>query len=174
MDADITPTKSLTLLKILIRALHTMVLQPFLCIVLFIFFGCHSEEVDQRFSHPAQTFQTYKYALENSDFDLLGECFNSSQMEGEDRQGFAERWRQKTPAEIKAHLRREIAEERIINERIGYLLFDSSTLDDERTSPFFYFLRDSSGWKITSHLDSTFHQELERAIERGEYKLPDF
>ena len=149
-----------------------MALQLFLCLALFL--GCTSEDIDQRFSHPAQTFQTYKDALENSDFDLLWECFSSSQMEGEDRQGFVERWQQKTPAEIKAQLRREIAEERIINERIGYLLFDSSTLGDERTSPFFYFLRDSSGWKITSHLDSTFHQELEQAIERGEYKLPDF
>lgn len=151
-----------------------MALQSFLCLALFIFYGCHSEDIDQRFSHPAQTFQTYKYAIENNDFDLLWECFDSSQMEGEDRQDFVEQWRQKTPAEIKGHLRREIAEERIINERIGYLLFDSSTLGDERSSPFFYFLRDSSGWKITSHLDSTFHQELEQAIERGEFKLPDF
>ena len=151
-----------------------MVLQSFLCLALFIFHGCHSENVDQRFAHPAQTFQTYKDAIENSDFDLLWECFNSSQMEEENRHSFVERWRQKTPAEIKVHLRREIAEERIINDRIGYLLFDSSTLGDERMSPFFYFLRDSSGWKITSHLDSTFHQELEQAIERGEYKLPAF
>ena len=157
--------------KILIRALYTMALQLFFCLVLL--YGCNSEDIDQRFSYPVQTFQTYKYALENRDFDLLWECFNSSQR-GEDRQGFIERWQQKTPAEIKAQLRREIAEERIINERIGYLLFDSSTLGDERTSPFFYFLHDPSGWKITSHLDSTFHQELEQAIERGEYKLPDF
>ena len=149
-----------------------MALQLLLCLALVL--GCNSEDIDQRFSHPAQTFQTYKYALEDRDFDLLWECFNSSQREGEDRQDFVERWRQKTPAEIKAQLRREIAEERIINERIGYLLFDSSTLGDERASPFFYFIRDSSGWKITSHLDSTFHQELEQAIERGEYKLPDF
>ena len=149
-----------------------MALQLFLCLV--ILQGCNSEDIDQRFSHPAQTFQTYKYALETRDFDLLWECFNSSQREGEDRQGFVERWQQKTPVEIKAQLRLEIAEERIINEHIGYLLFDSSTLGDERTSPFFYFFCDSSGWKITSHLDSTFHQELEQAIERGEYKLPDF
>ena len=160
------------MLKILILALRTMALQLFLCLALLL--GCASEDTDQRFSHPVQTFQTYKYALENSDFDLLWECFSSSQMEGEDRRDFVERWRQKTPTEIKAQLRREIAEERIINERIGYLLFDSSTLGDERASPFFYFIRDSSGWKITSHLDSTFHQELEQAIERGEYKLPDF
>ena len=149
-----------------------MTLQLFLCFALL--YGCASQDTDQRFSHPAQTFQTYKSALENRDFDLLWECFNASQQEGEGRQDFIERWQQKTPTEIKAQLRREIAEERIINERIAYLLFDSSTLDDERTSPFFYFLRDSSGWKITSHLDSTFHQELEQAIERGEYKLPDF
>lgn len=159
----------------LIRALHTMALQPFLLFLyLALLHGCNSEDIDQRFSHPAQTFQTYKYALENRDFDLLWECFNSSQVGEEDRQSFVERWRQKTPAEVKTYLRREIAEERIINERIGYLLFDSSTIGDERTSPFFYFLRDSSGWKITSHLDSTFHQELEQAIERGEYQLPDF
>ncbi|MDE2742012.1 MAG: hypothetical protein OXI58_10510 [Gemmatimonadota bacterium] len=160
------------MLKIPIRVLHTIALQLFVCLALL--YGCASEDTDQRFANPAQTFQTYKRALENSDFDLLWECFSSSQVVGEDRQSFVERWRQKTPAEIKVQLRREIAEERIINERIGYLLFDSSTLGDERASPFFYFIRDSSGWKITSHLDSTFHQELEQAIERGEYKLPDF
>jgi hypothetical protein len=54
------------------------------------------------------------------------------------------------------------------------LLFDTSTLGDKRASPFFYFIHEPDGWKITSHLDSTFHQELEQAIERGEYKLPDF
>ena len=73
--------------------------------------------------------------------------------------------------------RREIVEEREINKRIAYLLFDIDTGKGESpTPPYFYFLRendqDNNGWKITSYLDSTFHQELERAIESGEYSVP--
>ena len=73
--------------------------------------------------------------------------------------------------------RREIVEEREINKRIAYLLFDIDTGQDESpTPPYFYFLRgndrDYIGWKITSYLDSTFHQELERAIASGEYSVP--
>ena len=144
------------------------------CLALFIAIGCSSEPTNQRFSDPAATFQTYKKALENSDFDLLWECFSQSQKQDSERQAWIDDWRQKSPDEIKTQLRREIAQEQIINERIGYLLFDPSTLGSERASPFFYFIHESDGWKITSHLDSTFHQELEQAIERGEYKLPDF
>ena len=59
-----------------------MALQLLLCLALL--YGCASEDTDQRFAHPAQTFQTYKYALENRDFDLLWECFNASQLEGEE------------------------------------------------------------------------------------------
>ena len=137
--------------------------------------SCGSDETDRRFADPASTFRTYQQALQQRDFNLLWECFSLSQKGGEtQRQTWIEPWRQQGPDEIKALLRREIAQEHIINERIGYLLFDASTLSDERASPFFYFIRDPDGWKITSHLDSTFHQELERAIERGEYKLPAF
>ena len=74
---------------------------------------------------------------------------------------------------ITALLRREISEEEIINDQIAYLLFDPTPLESERQSPFFYFIRENKEWKITTHLDSTFHQALERAIEQGEYKLPE-
>ncbi|MDP6702493.1 MAG: hypothetical protein QGH25_22755 [Candidatus Latescibacteria bacterium] len=146
-----------------------------LCYILLLAFsGCGEKETNERFADPASTFRTYKQALEQGDYDLLWECYSLSQKGDEERQVWLERWRQKPSAEIKARLRREIAQEQIINERIGYLLFDASTLSDERASPFYYFIRETDGWKITSHLDSTFHHELEQAIERGEYKLPDF
>ena len=105
---------------------------------------------------------------------MVVECDCLSQRGDEERQAWLERWRQKPSAEIKARLRREIAQEQIINARIGYLLFDASTLSDERASTFIYFISETDGRTITSHLDSTFHHELEQAIERGEYKLPDF
>ena len=143
--------------------------------ILIAFSGCDRKETsEQRFADPASTFRTYKQALEQGDYDLLWECHSLSQKGDEERQIWLARWRRKPSAEIKAQLRREISQEQIINERIGYLLFDASTLSDERDSPFFYFIREVGGWKITSHLDSTFHHELERAIERGEYKLPGF
>lgn len=151
-----------------------MLLRSLSCLVLLVFVSCGSEDANLRFANPASTFRTYKKALKNSDFDLLWECFSLSQKGGDGRQAWIDNWQQKTPDKLKAELRREIAQEQIINERIGYLLFDTSTVSDERASPFFYFIRESDGWKITSHLDSTFHQELELAIERGEYKLPDF
>jgi len=151
-----------------------MFLSSLFCLVLVALVGCGDDESNRRFTDPASTFRTYKQALENGDFELLWECFSLSQKEGEERQVWIDRWQQKPAAEIKAQLRREIAQEHIINERIGYLLFDPSTLSDDRASPFFYFIRENDGWKITSHLDTTFHQELELAIERGEYKLPDF
>ena len=147
--------------------------KPLIFLAISVLASCGDGQTDRRFTDPAATFQTYKQALENSDYDLLWECFSLSQQESEERQAFIDLWRQKKPGEIKAQLRREIAQETIINERIGFLLFDTSTLTDERTSPFFYFIHDPGGWKITSHLDSTFHQELEQAIERGEYKLPE-
>ncbi|HIG52587.1 MAG TPA: hypothetical protein EYG11_20440 [Candidatus Latescibacteria bacterium] len=151
-----------------------MSLSSLVCLALLVFASCSSEEANQRFSDPAATFQTYKHALEESDFDLLWECFSLSQKESSERQAWIDDWRQKTQNEIKSHLRREIAQEQIINKRIAYLLFDTSTLGDKRASPFFYFIHEPDGWKITSHLDTTFHQELEQAIESGEYKLPEF
>jgi hypothetical protein len=76
------------------------------------------------------------------------------------------------PSYLKSIQRREINAERTINARIGYLLFDATTLDSPQQSPFFYFLREKSGWKITSHLDTVFHRELEESITRGEFTLP--
>ena len=143
-------------------------------ILLYAGFGCGTNETNERFRDPASTFRTYKQALERGDYELVWECYSTTQRNAEERQAWLKRWRQKPPGQIKDQLRREISQEQIINDHIGYLLFDASTLSDERASPFFYFIREADGWKITSHLDSTFHHELEQAIERGEYKLPEF
>ena len=165
-DSDLA-TPTFTRLKMFYKSM--------LYVILIAFGGCGDKEIgEQRFADPASTFRTYKQALEQGDYDLLWECYSLSQKGDEERQAWLERWRQRPSAEIKARLRHEISQEQIINERIGYLLFDASTLSDKRASPFFYFIREGDGWKITSHLDSTFHHELEQAIERGEYKLPDF
>lgn len=49
--------------------------------------------------------------------------------------------------------------------------FDPSTVEAGH-APFFYFLHEADGWKITTHLDSLFRLELEGAIDRGEFHLP--
>ena len=89
------------------------------------------------------------------------------------RASWRRQWREMPSEKTTALLRREISKEEVINDQIAYLLFDPTTLENERQSPFFYFIRENGGWKITTHLDSTFHQALERAIEQGEYKLPE-
>ena len=133
--------------------------------------GCHRE--DPAFASPAATFKTYKNALAAGDMDLLWSCLSASYRAsayGDDRAALTREW-EKDPRPLKAALRREIAGEQLINERIGYLLFDATTLAPQ-VSPFFYFIREPEGWKITTHLDSLFHRELEQAIARGEFKLP--
>ena len=89
------------------------------------------------------------------------------------RASWRRQWREMPSEKTTALLRREISREEVINDQIAYLLFDPTTLENERQSPFVYFIRENGGWKITTHLDSTFHQALQRAIEMGEYKLPE-
>jgi hypothetical protein len=135
-------------------------------------FNC--QETESHFTSPAATFRVYQQALADRDLELLWSCYSETYRAGlpAGRQGWMEEWEHKTDAQFKAARRREIAAEQLINDRIGYLLFDSTTLESRQESPFFYFIRDPDGWKITTHLDSVFHRELERAIERGEFKLP--
>jgi len=135
--------------------------------------GC--SKTDLRFASPAATFKTYQKALATRDLDLLWSCYSDTYKASlaPDRDAWIRAWEQKSDAQIAAELRREIAEEQTINDRIGYLLFDATTLESKQASPFFYFMRDQGSWKITTHLDSVFHRELERAINRGEFKLPD-
>jgi hypothetical protein len=134
--------------------------------------ACGNE--DAAFATPAATFKTYKRAIAAGDLDLLWSCLSTSyrnSVYNGDRAALAREW-QEHPEQLQSALRREIAQEKPINDRIGYLLFDPTTLNSPQTSPFFYFIREDEGWKLTTHLDSLFHRELEQAIAKGEFKLP--
>ena len=134
--------------------------------------GCHGE--NPTFSTPAATFKTYKRAIAAGDLDLLWSCLSASYkatVYNDDRAALAQEWKEH-PEQLQSTLRREIAQEKSINEHIGYLLFDPTTLNSPQASPFFYFIREPEGWKLTTHLDSLFHHELEQAIAKGEFKLP--
>ena len=139
-------------------------------------FSCGGEnQAEGPFSSPYATFKTRQQALAAKDFDLLWSCLSTNYKTGlykGDFETWKQEWDQKGDDAIESELRREVADERLINQRIGYLLFDSSTLDSSRASPFFYFIREPEGWKVTTFLDSVFHQELEQAISRGEFLLP--
>ncbi len=141
-------------------------------VIFCLLVGC-AEKDDRRFDSPAATFHTYQQALEEGDLDLLWSCYSTSYRNQQVRATWRRQWRENAAEKGKALRRREISREQIINEQIAYLLFDATTLEDQRQSPFFYFIHEKEGWKITTHLDSTFHRELETAIERGEFKLPD-
>ena len=137
--------------------------------------GC-AETEDTRFASPVITFKTRQEALAARDLELLWSCYSDSYKNsayGNEFATWTREWQQMSPDVFKTELRREIVDERKINDRIGYLLFDVSTLSSPQSSPFFYFIREDDGWKLTTHLDSVFHQELERAITRGEFELPD-
>lgn len=140
--------------------------------LLAAFAACNRE--DPAYASPAATFKTYKKALTTGDLDLLWSClsrgYRQSVYQG-DRAALAKEWREH-PQQLQSALHREITQEKPINNRIGYLLFDPTTLNSPQTSPFFYFIHEEEGWKITTHLDSLFHQELEQAIANGEFKLP--
>ena len=142
--------------------------------------GCGDSPDDRRYSSPAATYKTYRDAVGNNDavaaWNCLAASYRKADFEG-DLQSWKDNWPEQRRTLEKDLARREIVEEREINKRIAYLLFDVDTGRTESpTSPYFYFLREddpgNKGWKITSYLDSTFHQELERAIESGEYSVP--
>lgn len=135
--------------------------------------GCGGKDGDPAYATPAATFGTLKQALSSGDFDAAWHCYSSTYRADvlKDDQATWTEQMQRDPAQVKAITRREISAERAINERIGYLLFETSTLPSPRQSPFFYFIREAQGWKITSHLDTVFHRELEEAIQKGQFKL---
>lgn len=134
--------------------------------------GCARE--DPRFSTPATTYQTYREAIASADAEASWACLSGGYRTLEFGGSFA-RWEDtlavRQVAMAQDLRRREISREQEINARLGYLQFDPSTVG-ERSGTFFYFLRDSEGWKITSHLDTLFRVELEGAIDRGEFQLP--
>ena len=142
--------------------------------------ACGDTADERRFSTPAATYKTYRQAVERNDAVGAWDCLAASYRKA-DFEGDLERWKDNWPEQRRTLerdlARREIVEEREINHRIAYLLFDVNISKGESpTSPYFYFLREDDlrkkGWKITSYLDSTFHQELERAIASGEYSVP--
>ncbi|NKB71541.1 MAG: hypothetical protein GKR89_31090 [Candidatus Latescibacteria bacterium] len=136
--------------------------------------GCSGEEADLRFVDPATTFKTYQQAVADRDLDLLWSCYSTTYKDTIDQAAWTVEWEAKSPDAIRAELRLEIIDEQKINQKIGYLLMDPTTLESPQVSPFFYFLHEEQGWKITTYLDSVFHHELEQAIARGEYSLPTF
>lgn len=141
-------------------------------VALLLHNACNRQE--PRYPDPAATFRTYRQALAAGDFAQAWSCYSARYRSTAlgDSVAWSSHWRQ-TPSALEAELRREIASERLINDRIAYLMFDPSTLSSPQTSPFFYFIHESDGWKITTHLDTLFHQELEKAIARGDFRLPE-
>ena len=125
------------------------------------------------FASPAATFSTFSKALADDDWAAAWACYSASYRAGihqDDMDAWARQLRS-DPNYLGSIQRREISAERAINSRIGYLLFDSTTLDSPQQSPFFYFIREAQRWKITTHLDTVFHRELEDSIARGEFDL---
>jgi hypothetical protein len=106
--------------------------------------------------------------------DLLWSCYSNSYQEhlSGGRQAWEADWAKRTPSEIADEMGRQIAEERVIDESVAYLLFELSTLPSSEASPFFYLVRQEDGWFLTSHLDGLFHSRLEQALENGALKLP--
>ncbi|MBQ41474.1 MAG: hypothetical protein CME15_03355 [Gemmatimonadetes bacterium] len=150
---------------------HLLCLIPLLWV-----WQCGGEGDDRRYLSPAVTYRTYVTAVEAEDVEALWQCFSLSYRHAEyagEISRWKDEWNRSRSDLQKRATERQIADERIINARIAYLLFDSSTVLS-RESPFCYFIRDDAGWKITSYLDSSFHAELELALERGEFSLRDW
>jgi hypothetical protein len=141
-------------------------------VILLTLLGCGPAE--QRFADPATTYRIYRQALAAGDYPGAWTCYSSRYRQAGlgDSAAWVDQWRH-NPAAVDAELRREISAERMINDRIAYLMFDPSTLSSAQVSPFFYFVHEPDGWKITTHLDTLFHRELENAIARGEFRLPE-
>lgn len=133
---------------------------------------CSSDEL--RFSSPAATFQIYREALAASDAETAWLCLSTGyrQLEfGGDGNRWAAHLRVGGVTLSREVQRLEINQEVEINDHLAFLQFDPTTVAPAR-GPFYYFLREPDGWKITTHLDSLFRVELEGAIERGEFTLP--
>lgn len=141
--------------------------------IVALLLSCGGDD-DVRFATPAATFTTYREALNDGDdvgsWACLSAGFRQIEFHNE-----VDRWSEHLirsgPALKRQVMRLEINQETEINQRLGFLQFDPSTVSQGQ-GPFYYFLRESGGWKITTHLDSLFRVELEAAIERGEFTLP--
>lgn len=147
--------------------------KPALVALALAWAACSSS--DPQHSTPALTWKTYVRAVTDGDAQASWACFSPSyqshQFGGDPTQWAAELERMGADTK-RANKRCAIVEERILTKRLAYLLFDADTLPPDRRSPFVYFLRDRGDWRMTSHVDTVFHRELERAIARGEYRLP--
>lgn len=137
---------------------------------------CDRPTNDPRFATPATTYRIYQQAVAGNDIEVAWDCladsYRETRFEGDLKQ-WRERWSEHRILLQRDLDGREIIEEREINARIAYLLFDiDESLGSKPTPPYYYFLHQREGWRITSYLDSTFHQELEQAIENGEYSVP--
>ncbi|MEE2658556.1 MAG: hypothetical protein VX733_08635 [Candidatus Latescibacterota bacterium] len=137
--------------------------------------GACSNETRTSYLSPANTYQHYQRALHADDALTTWECFSASYRDQEYGGDFATweaEWSKSRQHRLDDANRRQIVEEKELSSSLGYLLFDINTLSSDKESPFIYFLRDPEGWKMTSHLDSVFHRELEIAIQRGDFRLP--
>lgn len=148
---------------------------PWGLLALLVFAACADD--DPRYASPLATYETYVQGVLAQDTLAVWDCLSHSMRESEYSSDYVN-WQKQWTAEVveltRAARRRQIAEEGSINDRIAFLRFDPTTLASSRVTPFFYFIHDSDGWKITSYLDSTFHTELERAIAEGEFTIPGY
>jgi hypothetical protein len=140
--------------------------------VVALLLGCGGG--DPRLSTPATTFRTYRNALASGDAATSWSCLSTGYRRLEydqDPELWAAHLQGDGHDESRVTRRLEISQETLINDRVAFLQFDASTVDPGH-APFFYFLHEPEGWKITTHLDSLFRVELESAIDHGEFRLP--
>ena len=140
--------------------------------VVALLLGCGGG--DPRLSTPATTFRTYRDALNGGDAATSWSCLSTDyrRLEYDEDPGlWAVHLKGDGRDESRLTRRLEISQETLINDRVAFLQFDPSTVEPGH-APFFYFLHEPEGWKITTHLDSLFRVELESAIDHGEFRLP--
>jgi len=149
-----------------LRVLLLLLLAPWLA-------GCADDRAPS-YQTPSQTYRIYSEAVADDQPRQVWSCLSSGLQEmvyESDLQRWLQRWEQERPERDEARRRLQIQDEVLINDQLGYLHFDETTVNPGE-SPFFYFVHEANGWKITTHLDPTFRQALERAVEAGEFQLP--
>jgi hypothetical protein len=123
---------------------------------------------------PASTLRTYQDAVRSNDPQASWACFSrgyQAQAPG-GYLAWQKDWGQRPAAARELEGGRTVALERVINEKVAFILLQTENLPPRPGGPFVYFVREADGWKMTSHMDTTFHHELETAIARGEFRLP--
>lgn len=134
--------------------------------------GCNPDV--PTFQSPAQTYRIYTDAISANQPQQVWACLSAGYRElayGSDLQRWLDAWAQEQIERGEAVKRLQVRDEILINEDLGYLQFDDSTVLPGE-SPFSYFLREGGEWKITTHLDPAFRQALEQAVSTGDYLLP--